>query len=145
MLLEVAIFLFIYLNLHQSCNCSIMQPHRLDKHTPTPVKRKAFGSDESKSMPTNRIKACTCCRQVKVRYSSACLLSNAERAPLLQTRCDSAETFPAPCTRCHQKGLDCRFEANFKRTPTRKLVNPFREPQIFSSASLLWGLTVWRC
>lgn len=45
-------------------------------------------------------KACTECRQVKLR-------------------CDFRKNFPAPCTRCNSRGLGCRFDPAFKRTPTK--------------------------
>ncbi|KUJ07762.1 uncharacterized protein LY89DRAFT_742535 [Mollisia scopiformis] len=45
-------------------------------------------------------KACTTCRQVKLR-------------------CDSHERFPAPCTRCLKKNIQCRIDPDFKRTRTR--------------------------
>ncbi|PVH71679.1 hypothetical protein DL98DRAFT_577264 [Cadophora sp. DSE1049] len=45
-------------------------------------------------------RACTACRQVK-------------------HRCDSAEMFPAACSRCQEKNLHCKTDPNFKRTKTR--------------------------
>lgn len=49
---------------------------------------------------TRNQKACTSCRQVKLR-------------------CDSAQTFPAPCSRCQKNQLHCRTDPDFKRTRTR--------------------------
>ncbi|EXJ94343.1 hypothetical protein A1O1_02737 [Capronia coronata CBS 617.96] len=45
-------------------------------------------------------RACTECRQVKLR-------------------CDSTVKFPAPCSRCQATGRACTFDPSFKRTPTR--------------------------
>lgn len=53
---------------------------------------------------TGRAKSCTCCRQAKVA-------------------CDARKTRTGQCTRCRLKQLDCRFDANFKRISTRRLVN----------------------
>jgi hypothetical protein len=45
-------------------------------------------------------KACTECRQVKLR-------------------CDSKHNFPDPCSRCKSRRLVCAFDPSFKRTPTK--------------------------
>jgi hypothetical protein len=45
-------------------------------------------------------KACTECRQVKLR-------------------CDSKVNFPDPCTRCKSRSLTCTFDPAFKRIPTK--------------------------
>lgn len=45
-------------------------------------------------------KACTECRQVKLR-------------------CDSKQNFPDPCSRCKARSLVCTFDPSFKRTPTK--------------------------
>jgi hypothetical protein len=48
-------------------------------------------------------KACTECRQVKLR-------------------CDSRQNFPDPCSRCNARGLACTFDPLFKRVPTKDRV-----------------------
>ncbi|ETN41223.1 uncharacterized protein HMPREF1541_03158 [Cyphellophora europaea CBS 101466] len=45
-------------------------------------------------------KACTECRQVKLK-------------------CDSKLSFPEPCSRCKTRNLVCTFDPTFKRTPTK--------------------------
>ena len=55
----------------------------------------------SSAAPKGRAKACTACRQVKLR-------------------CDAKELAPAPCTRCRAQGLECRMDASFKRVPARR-------------------------
>jgi superfamily II helicase len=49
-------------------------------------------------------RACTTCRQVKLR-------------------CDSAQTFPSPCSRCKRGNLQCRIDPDFKRTRARHQLN----------------------
>ncbi|KAF2092443.1 hypothetical protein NA57DRAFT_7371, partial [Rhizodiscina lignyota] len=49
-----------------------------------------------------RAKSCTRCRQAKLA-------------------CDARKTLNGPCSRCKSKGLDCRFDAKFKRVSTRRL------------------------
>ncbi|KAK9318378.1 transcriptional regulatory protein SEF1 [Lipomyces starkeyi] len=51
----------------------------------------------------SRAKSCTACRQVKLS-------------------CDARKNSPEPCTRCSKKNIQCRFDPNFKRIPTRKIV-----------------------
>ena len=51
--------------------------------------------------PKGRAKACTACRQVKLR-------------------CDAKELAPAPCSRCRAQSLECRMDASFKRVPARR-------------------------
>ena len=48
-----------------------------------------------------RAKACTACRQVKLR-------------------CDAREKAPSPCSRCEQQGLECKMDPTFKRVPARR-------------------------
>jgi hypothetical protein len=45
-------------------------------------------------------RACTSCRQVKLR-------------------CDQASAFPSPCSRCKRGNFQCRVDPEFKRTRTR--------------------------
>lgn len=52
---------------------------------------------------TGRAKSCTSCRQAKVA-------------------CDARKIRNGQCSRCRLKQLDCRFDANFRRIPTRRLV-----------------------
>ncbi|KAF1839013.1 hypothetical protein BDW02DRAFT_564352 [Decorospora gaudefroyi] len=49
------------------------------------------------------VRTCTQCKQVKLR-------------------CDSKEKFPAPCTRCTTRNLQCIVDSSFRRTPARKRV-----------------------
>ena len=60
-------------------------------------------SASSPSMPTvkGRAKACTACRQVKLK-------------------CDAKELAPAPCSRCQATGMPCKIDQTFKRVPARK-------------------------
>lgn len=60
-----------------------------------------------KLQSTGRAKSCTCCRQAKVA-------------------CDARRTPTGQCSRCRLKQLDCRFDANFKRVSTRRLVHVLR-------------------
>ncbi|KAF2715296.1 hypothetical protein K504DRAFT_23798 [Pleomassaria siparia CBS 279.74] len=60
------------------------------------------------SIPMHRsvnrsVKTCTECKQVKLR-------------------CDSRFKYPAPCTRCSTRHLQCNVDASFRRTPARKRV-----------------------
>ncbi|KAK9350933.1 transcriptional regulatory protein SEF1 [Lipomyces doorenjongii] len=50
-----------------------------------------------------RAKSCTACRQVKLA-------------------CDARKNRPGPCTRCNNRNIQCRFDSNFKRISTRKIV-----------------------
>ena len=52
-------------------------------------------------MSTRSRRACTSCRQVKLR-------------------CDSDQTFPAPCSRCRKGNLHCRIDQGFRRTRARQ-------------------------
>ncbi|KAF9734089.1 hypothetical protein PMIN06_008064 [Paraphaeosphaeria minitans] len=49
------------------------------------------------------VKTCTECKQVKLR-------------------CDSKAKFPAPCSRCQTRNLQCVVDSSFRRTPARKRV-----------------------
>ena len=60
----------------ENINRLTMQQARQGEHDPLPLKRKASDPNESKPMPTSRVKACTCCRQVKVCFPSAYFLSS---------------------------------------------------------------------
>lgn len=51
-----------------------------------------------------RTKSCTSCRQARVA-------------------CDARKTLTGQCSQCRLKQLDCRFDANFKRVSTRRLVH----------------------
>ena len=53
------------------------------------------------SLPKGRAKACTNCRQVKLR-------------------CDAKEVFPAPCSRCMAQKLECKMDSTFKRVAARR-------------------------
>ncbi|KAI8723007.1 Fungal-trans domain-containing protein [Fusarium sp. LHS14.1] len=55
----------------------------------------------SNVMATRPVKACTECKQAKLR-------------------CDSKDKFPNPCSRCQSRHLFCTVDASFKRTPARK-------------------------
>lgn len=44
--------------------------------------------------------ACTTCRQVKLR-------------------CDAAQRYPSPCSRCEKRRKTCVFDSEFKRRPVR--------------------------
>lgn len=52
-------------------------------------------------IPKGRARACTACRQVKLR-------------------CDAREKAPSPCTRCETQGLECKMDPTFKRVPARR-------------------------
>ncbi|KIH89335.1 hypothetical protein SPBR_06711 [Sporothrix brasiliensis 5110] len=58
----------------------------------------------SPAMPSSSAKrcsmACTTCRQVKLR-------------------CDAAERYPSPCSRCVKRRKPCVFDSDFKRRPVR--------------------------
>lgn len=73
-----------------------------------------------------RAKACTSCRQVKVCCSSispTCAFASwGHLLDIMQLKCNVADTFPARCSRCTSKNLDCRMDSNFKRIPTRQQV-----------------------
>jgi len=60
-------------------------------------------STSTANRPSGRAKSCVGCRQFKLA-------------------CDARRTAPDPCTRCISKGLNCRFDPNFKRISTRKYV-----------------------
>ena len=63
-----------------------------------------MGSVSAPSPPPTskgRAKACTACRQVKLK-------------------CDAKELAPAPCSRCQSAGLACKIDQTFKRVPARK-------------------------
>ncbi|EPE33571.1 Zn2/Cys6 DNA-binding protein [Glarea lozoyensis ATCC 20868] len=62
-------------------------------------------SDQRKLVTRGR-KACTACRQVKLR-------------------CDSMQTFPAACSRCKQNGINCQTDPTFKRVRTRHRLEEF--------------------
>ncbi len=47
-------------------DCLTMQSPRQDEDDFLSLKRKAPDPNERKPMPTGRVRACTCCRQVKV-------------------------------------------------------------------------------
>lgn len=86
-----------------------------------PAKRRAAPNDEEVTVATGagRAKACTSCRQVKVLLVIFTIAR--QRCDIyVQLKCDSAETFPASCSRCTAKSLDCRMDADFKRIPTRQ-------------------------
>ena len=51
--------------------------------------------------PKGRTKACTACRQVKLK-------------------CNAKDVYPAPCARCVAQDLECRMDSSFKRVPARK-------------------------
>ena len=53
------------------------------------------------SSSKGRARACTACRQVKLR-------------------CDAREKAPSPCTRCETQGLECKMDPTFKRVPARR-------------------------
>ena len=58
--------------------------------------------DPSPPIPQKgRAKACTACRQVKLK-------------------CDAKELAPGPCSRCKASGLACKIDQTFKRVPARK-------------------------
>ena len=89
-----------------------------------PAKRHAPNDEDAGLLiGSGRAKACTACRQVKVRADEVVFprLSAALYSPV-QLKCDSAETFPASCSRCSSRELDCKQDSNFKRVPTRQLV-----------------------
>jgi hypothetical protein len=65
--------------------------------------RLAKSKPPTKLQPTGRAKSCTYCRQAKVA-------------------CDARKIRNGQCSRCRLKQLDCRFDANFRRIPTRRLV-----------------------
>lgn len=71
----------------------------------------------------SRAKSCTACRQAKLA-------------------CDARhKSAGVSCTRCSKRGLQCRFDSNFKRIPTRKLVTAPRVPRaIDQSPSLITTL-----
>ena len=75
------------------------------------------------SIPLSRsvhrpVKTCTECKQVKLR-------------------CNSRATFPAPCTRCSTRHLQCSVDASFRRTPARKRVEDMaRELEAFKSQNI---------
>ena len=48
-----------------------------------------------------RVRACTSCRQVKLR-------------------CDAKEKAPEPCTRCESQKLECKMDPHFRRVPARR-------------------------
>jgi hypothetical protein len=58
-------------------------------------------SGEGFGAPKGRTKACTACRQVKLK-------------------CNAKDVYPAPCARCVAQKLDCRMDPTFKRVPARK-------------------------
>lgn len=53
------------------------------------------------NFPKGRAKACTACRQVKLK-------------------CNSRDVYPAPCSRCVKHRLDCKMDSTFKRVPARR-------------------------
>ena len=53
------------------------------------------------TLPKGRAKACTNCRQVKLR-------------------CDAKEVFPASCSRCRAQRLECKMDSTFKRVAARR-------------------------
>ncbi|CAI6333338.1 unnamed protein product [Periconia digitata] len=57
----------------------------------------------SNRMGHRPVKTCTECKQVKLK-------------------CDSKVKFPAPCTRCHTRNLQCAVDSTFRRTPARRRV-----------------------
>ncbi|PVI01779.1 hypothetical protein DM02DRAFT_704147 [Periconia macrospinosa] len=64
----------------------------------------------------SRAKSCTACRQVKLR-------------------CDVREKYPAPCSRCVGRKLECRMDPNFKRVSTKSISHTLSEPStIFHSS-----------
>lgn len=66
------------------------------------------------------VKTCTECKQVKV-YSSKIDLFH-RKPDDKQLRCDSKTKFPAPCSRCQTRNLQCVVDSSFRRTPARKYV-----------------------
>ena len=56
---------------------------------------------EHSSQSRGRAKACTACRQVKLR-------------------CNAKEVAPDPCSRCLAQGISCRMDPAFKRVPARR-------------------------
>jgi hypothetical protein len=62
--------------------------------TVTPDQSPAQASSKRCSM------ACTTCRQVKLR-------------------CDAAQRYPSPCSRCEKRRKTCVFDSEFKRRPVR--------------------------
>ena len=52
-------------------------------------------------LPKGRAKACTSCRQVKLK-------------------CNARESFPAPCQRCKLQKLECKMDSSFRRVPARR-------------------------
>lgn len=53
------------------------------------------------SFPKGRAKACTSCRQVKLK-------------------CNARDVFPAPCSRCKTQKLECKMDSTFRRVPARR-------------------------
>jgi len=77
-----------------SCNCpakmSIAAPSSSSASPVAPL-----------SFPKGRAKACTACRQVKLK-------------------CNSREVYPAPCSRCVKHRMECKMDSAFKRVPARR-------------------------
>lgn len=67
--------------------------------------------------PKGRAKACTACRQVKLK-------------------CDAREVYPNPCSRCKAHELDCRMDPSFKRVPARRQLEEVSERLINLQRSL---------
>jgi len=70
------------------------------QNPPTTTKSKsspAVSSGGTSTRGRRNQKACTSCRQVKLR-------------------CDSAQRFPSPCSRCQMGDLQCRIDPDFRRT-----------------------------
>ncbi|KAK9326104.1 hypothetical protein V1517DRAFT_312729 [Lipomyces orientalis] len=62
--------------------------------------------------------ACVHCRQMKLR-------------------CNSADRFPAPCSRCHKSGRDCSINPSYKRTARRDRLDEL-EQEIHMLRNNLW-------
>jgi Fungal Zn(2)-Cys(6) binuclear cluster domain len=73
--------------------------------------------DPAAAPPKGRAKACTACRQVKLK-------------------CDAKELYPNPCTRCKTQSLDCRMDPSFKRVPARRQLEEVSERLINLQRSL---------
>jgi Fungal Zn(2)-Cys(6) binuclear cluster domain len=93
---------------------------------------------------TGRTKACTECREQKVRMIRPSASATSLKGWPLQLKCDAHKDYSRPCTRCRKKGITCVIAQKFKKRK-RQTYGYLHVPLLLTSIDLgcLSGRPSW--